>query len=59
MIASQDEQFLPFRRVVDIKAALPQNLWVVLTLISGATVAFSQAWLGRSMAGRTKVALAV
>jgi hypothetical protein len=39
--------------------ALPQNLWVVFALVSGATVAFSEAWLGRSMAGKKKVALAV
>jgi hypothetical protein len=39
--------------------ALPRNLWVVFALLSGATVAFSQAWLGRSMAGRKKVALAM
>jgi predicted dehydrogenase len=41
------------------KMALPQNPWVVFALVSGATVAFTEAWLGRSMAGRKKVALAL
>jgi hypothetical protein len=51
-----DERLI--KRLSEIKA-LPQNPWVVFALVSGATVAFTEAWLGRSMAGRKKVALAL